>query len=117
MEHTMPTESVSELKGSLIASDEDEKFNGWFFPEGLKFSAIRRSVPVSRKQGFLACTKCGCLWSYVEATKLRELLTKSRKGESVFAPGLSHRARWGLQLTLLLVLCGAAVGLKSLFGA
>ena len=109
--------STEVTKGSLIASDENENFNGLFFPEGLKFSAIRRSVPVSSNQGFHACSNCGCLWSHVNATKLRELLKKKSKGESVFAPGLSHGAKWTLLLLLALLLFGAAVGLRSLVGA
>jgi hypothetical protein len=105
------------VKGSLVASDEDEKFNGLFFPEGLKFTAIRRSVAVLEKQGFLACTNCGCLWSYVEADKLRELLKNKREGKSAFAPGLSHRTKWALLLLLAFVVIGASVGITSLFGS
>lgn len=105
------------VKGSLVASDESEKFNGLFFPEGLKFTAIRRSVAVLEKQGFLACTNCGCLWNYVEATKLRELLKNTRRGESIFASNLSYRAKLGLLLLLAFVVLGAAIGATSLFGS
>lgn len=82
------------VKGSLIASDEDERFKGKFFPEGLKFFALRRSVDVLDKQGFLACASCGCLWNYVDPGALRERLKNRKEGESPFAPGLSHGARW-----------------------
>jgi hypothetical protein len=105
--------SKSVIRGSLVASDEGEKFNGLFFPEGLKFMAIRRSVAVLQKQGFLACTNCGCLWNYVEAIKLRELLKNKREGESAYAPGLSHRAKWGLLLILALVVISAVTWTAS----
>lgn len=109
--------STKLVRGSLIASDENETFNGRFYPAGLKFLAFRRSVPVSDQQGFFACTACGCLWNRLDATKLRELLKQQRPGDSPFAPGLSHRGKWALLIALaLLVLCGSA-GLVSLFGS
>jgi hypothetical protein len=104
------------VKGSLVASDEDERFNGRFFPEGLKFTAIRRSVVVLEQQGFVACTDCGCLWNYVDPAKLQELLKNRQVGESPFAPGTSHRVRWALLVLLAFVVLGAAAGLVALLG-
>ncbi|MCY4746644.1 hypothetical protein NYO99_16830 [Pelomonas sp. UHG3] len=123
----MPNESVADIKcpscagdavvkGSLVASDEDERFNGRFFPENLKFTAIRRSVVVLGDQGFVACTNCGCLWNYVEPAKLQALLKQKRKGESPFAPGNSHRAKWALLVLLAFLVFGATTGLVALFG-
>lgn len=93
------------VSGSLVASDADQRFDGSFHPAGLKFFALRRSVSVSEQRGFLACTRCGCLWSFVDAPALRRVLENRSTGESPFAPGLSHGARW---LLLLLGIAGAA---------
>lgn len=103
------------VRGSLIASDENNQFDGRFFPEGLKFAAIRRSVHVLDSQGFNACTACGCLWNHVDAVKLRELLEKNkRKSPSRFLPGWSHGSKWTLLLMSVLVLVGGALALSSL---
>lgn len=104
------------VRGSLIASDENNQFDGRFFPEGLKFAAIRRSVHVLDDQGFNACTACGCLWNRVDAAKLRELLHKNkRKSPSKFLPGWSYGSKWTLLLLTALALLGAAHALSSLF--
>ncbi len=102
------------VKGSLIASDENEIFNGRFYPQDLNFFAISRSVAVIDKQGFHACAKCGCLWNYVELQKLQTLLQKRVKGESPFAPGTSHGAKVLLLVALALLLVGVVFGVKSL---
>ena len=103
------------VKGSLIASDENEIFNGRFYPQGLRFFAISRSVPVTDNQGFHACEKCGCLWNYVEVPKLQSLLQKRVNGESPFASGTSHAAKAFLLAALAVLLVVVVLGAKSLF--
>jgi len=105
------------LTGSVVCSDEYDKFNGRFFPDGLKFFALHRSVHVLRKDRFMACTACGCLWNRVDPTKLRALASKMKApGEDRFAPGLSHQTKWGGLLALGALLVGAAAGIKSMLG-
>jgi hypothetical protein len=93
------------VRGSLIASDEDEKLNGRFYPDGLRFLAICRSVPDSSSQGFVACSSCGCLWSQVDAEKLRQLMREKAQGEATFASGVSYKAKWVLLAVLALLVC------------
>jgi hypothetical protein len=66
------------VEGRLLPSGDD----GWvtyFYPKGLKFFAISRSVSLKDGQIFSACTSCGHVWSNVDPEELRELLAKSSK--------------------------------------
>ena len=48
----------------------------YFQPKELRFLCNSSHTPIS-KQGFLACTDCGLLWSEVDAKALQKLLTES----------------------------------------
>jgi hypothetical protein len=54
--------------------------DGWvtrFYPKGIRFLTLIKSVSLSDGQLFFACADCGHAWSKVDAQDLRELLQKS----------------------------------------
>ncbi|MEK8033904.1 hypothetical protein AACH06_24020 [Ideonella sp. DXS29W] len=106
--------STDVTAGSLLASDDDNVFKGRFYPAGLAFFALSRSVAIDTTQGFMACTGCGCVWNQVDPQQLRQVLTRRRSGESPFAPGVPHKAKWWLLAALAALLVGAVVGLSRL---
>lgn len=100
--------------GSLVASDKGERFNGRFFPTGLKFFAMRRSVEVAKLPGFQACATCGCLWNQVDPAKLREVLENRRPGGATLASRVPHRAKRWIAVLLALLAFGVAAGALSM---
>ena len=70
--------SDESVEGRLMTSGDD----GWvtyFYPKGLKFFTLNRSVSLENGQLFQACTKCGHVWSKVSPTRLKQLLQNSKK--------------------------------------
>ena len=65
------------VAGKLLPSGGDDGWVTRFYPKGIRFFTLSRSVPLSNGQLFYACTDCGHVWSKVDAKELRELLEKS----------------------------------------
>jgi hypothetical protein len=69
--------SASLVEGRLLLSGTDDGWVARFFPKGLPFFTLRKSVTLANGELFRACTQCGHTWSQVSPTELRELLTGS----------------------------------------
>jgi hypothetical protein len=65
------------VAGRLLPSGGDDGWVTRFYPKGIRFLTLSKSVPLSNGQLFYACTDCGHVWSKVDAQDLRELLEKS----------------------------------------
>lgn len=69
--------STAIVEGRLLPSGADDGWVTRFYPKGIRFLTLSKSVPLSNGQLFYACTACGHTWSKVDAQELRELLEKS----------------------------------------
>lgn len=65
------------VDGRLLPSGGDDGWVTRFYPKGIRFLTLSKSVPLSNGQLFYACIDCGHAWSKVDAQELRELLEKS----------------------------------------
>ena len=68
--------STKTVRGTLGFSGDD----GWvtfFYPKGLRFFSIKRSVTLNDGQLMTACTACGHTWSSIDPIELRHLLSRS----------------------------------------
>lgn len=54
-----------------------------FFPKGLRFFALRDSVPLANGNLLRACAQCGHTWTQLVPSELRELLTHSGTPKTV----------------------------------
>jgi len=73
--------SPKTLRGRLLLSGSD---GGWltrFYPKGLRFFTLCKSVTLSEGQLFSACLSCGHTWSRLNQRELRELLEQSGDSE------------------------------------
>jgi predicted RNA-binding Zn-ribbon protein involved in translation (DUF1610 family) len=62
------------VKGKVIEGGSETGWGQKFFPSGLRFLSLKRSVRLLDNQVFQACTQCGHVWSTLDATDLRELI-------------------------------------------
>jgi hypothetical protein len=62
------------VEGRILADGSDNGSAEKFFPSGLRFLLLRRSVRLTGKQAFKAGTQCGHVWNQLDATALRELI-------------------------------------------
>ena len=65
------------VRGRILADGSDNGSAEHFFPSGLRFLTLRRSVRLTGRESFKACTQCGHVWNTLDATALRELLGAS----------------------------------------
>jgi len=61
-----------------MLSGSDDGWATYFYPKGLKFLTLRRSVSLTNGQLFNACTKCGHVWSKLDPKELLVLLARSK---------------------------------------
>jgi hypothetical protein len=69
------------VQGGVLGAGDD----GWatkFFPSGLKFFTLARSVSLVDRRAFRACTQCGHVWARLDAGALRELIEHSGTPEA-----------------------------------
>jgi len=69
-------ESRQVVEGRIFSADPDNGIGEKFFPRGLRLLLWRRSVQLTGKQAFKACTQCGHVWNQVDVTALRELIER-----------------------------------------
>lgn len=62
------------VEGRIVADGSDSGSAEKFFPSGLRLLLLRRSVRLTGKEAFKACTQCGHVWNQLDATALRELI-------------------------------------------
>ena len=67
-------QSRAVVEGRILADGSENGSAERFFPRGLRLLLLRRSVRLTGKQAFKACTQCGHVWSQLDATALRELI-------------------------------------------
>jgi hypothetical protein len=67
------------VDGHVVYPGSEDGTAGRFYPKGLKFFMLARSVPLDAHQPFCACTNCGHVWSYLNPAELRSLLARGRK--------------------------------------
>jgi ribosomal protein L37AE/L43A len=81
-EHQCPEcDSRQIVQGGVLGASDD----GWatkFFPSGLKFFTLSRSVSLVERRGFKACAQCGHIWARLDAGALRELIEHSGTPET-----------------------------------
>ena len=65
------------IKGRLLLSGADDGWVTRFYPKGLRFFRLRKSVTLSEGQLFRSCLSCGHVWSRLNEHELRELLEHS----------------------------------------
>lgn len=88
-----PTCNSSALvEGHVIASGSEGGSSVKFFPNGLKFWTIRRSVTLLSRENFRACTECGHVWNTLDAAGLRELI-EAAGGSELKAKLAARRGR------------------------
>jgi hypothetical protein len=78
----------SVIEGRLSISGTDEGSVTRFYPKGLRFFTMRKSVALSNGQMFRACLTCGHIWSQAGPSELRELLSVS--GDQTTLDVLKH---------------------------
>jgi len=64
------------VEGRILSDGSESGYAAKFFPSGLRLLLLRRSVRLTGKEAFKACTQCGHVWSQLDATALRELLQR-----------------------------------------
>lgn len=67
------------VEGDLMVAGSEDGYAKDFYPKGLRFFALRRSVRLSKEQGFTACLNCGHVWGKLNPNELSELIARSRK--------------------------------------
>lgn len=72
-------QSDDTVEGHLLPSADDGA-TSYFYPNGLKLLAFKRSVALENGPQFKACLACGHVWSRVSAEQLKRLLAQSGKG-------------------------------------
>ena len=63
----------------MVYPSSEDGTAGRFYPKGLQFFLLRRSVSLDAHQPFCACTNCGHVWSYLNPAELRSLLARGSK--------------------------------------
>lgn len=67
-------QSPAVIEGRILADGSEDGHAERFFPAGIRFLTLKRSVRLTGRQTFNACTQCGHLWNTLDATGLRELI-------------------------------------------
>jgi hypothetical protein len=62
------------VEGRILADGSESGSAEKFFPSGLRFLLLRRSVRLTGRDAFRACAECGHVWNQLDATELRELI-------------------------------------------
>jgi hypothetical protein len=70
-------QSSATVEGRVLADGSEDGHAEKFFPSGLRLLTLRRSVRLTGRQAFKACTQCGHVWNTLDATGLRELIDRS----------------------------------------
>jgi len=70
-------QSSEVIEGRILADGSEDGHAEKFFPSGLRLLTLKRSVRLTGRQAFKACTQCGHLWNTLDATGLRELIEHS----------------------------------------
>jgi DNA-directed RNA polymerase subunit RPC12/RpoP len=65
------------VAGRLLLSGTDDGWVTRFYPKGIRFFTLIKSVPLCNGQLFHACADCGHAWSKVDALELRDLLERN----------------------------------------
>ena len=66
-----------------ITSGGDEGNATHFYPTGLRFFTLRKSVPLVEGQLLRACVECGHVWTQVVPSELKGLLARSGSPETL----------------------------------
>jgi hypothetical protein len=66
--------SVSVVEGKIIEGGSEYGWAHKFYPRGVRFFSLRRSVHLLNGEAFQACTQCGHVWGTLDATDLRDLI-------------------------------------------
>ena len=85
------------VAGRLLLSGGDDGWVTRFYPKGIRFLTLSKSVPLSNGQLFNACVDCGHAWSKVNTQELRELLEKS--GDERTVAKLARKAGGATSIT------------------
>ena len=64
------------VEGRVLADGSESGSAEKFFPNGLRFLLLRRSVRLTGREAFRACMGCGHVWNQLDATELRELIER-----------------------------------------
>jgi hypothetical protein len=67
------------VAGKLMLSGADSGWVTKFYPDGLRFWTLSRSVSLSDGQLFYACTNCGHVWARLDPKELTSLIQRSKK--------------------------------------
>ncbi len=84
--------STAIVAGRLLPLGDDGLVTR-FYPKGIRFFALSKSVALSNGQLFYACATCGHAWGKVSAQELCELLEKS--GDETTIAKLARRKAGG----------------------
>jgi hypothetical protein len=66
--------SRSIVDGRILSSGSEDGNAERFYPAGIKLLTLTRSVQLTGRQNFKACTSCGHVWNTLDAGGLRELI-------------------------------------------
>jgi uncharacterized Zn finger protein len=79
---TCPVCSSSEIvEGRIIADGSEQGSAEKFFPTGLRLFKLKRSVGLTGRDKFTACTQCGHVWNTLDAGGLRDLIEAAGSDE------------------------------------
>ena len=82
-------QSAATVEGRIMNPTFDDDNAGRFYPQGIQWLTLTRSVKLIHKEHFRACTQCGHVWGKLDATDLRELIES--KGTPELQQKLSKR--------------------------
>lgn len=72
--HCPSCDSRLVVEGRILGDGSEDGSAERFYPRGLQLLRLRRSVQLTGRDAFRACTQCGHVWNTLDATGLRELL-------------------------------------------
>ncbi len=77
--HCPVCESTELITGRVMGQGSQGGWTHRFFPAGLRFFKLKRSVPLLGRFDFQACSQCGHVWNKLDAAALKELLASGRR--------------------------------------